>query len=37
MTILNPIAAENILNKRMPSYKRKLVDMKIEKISKDFE
>ena len=37
MTILNPIAIENILNKRMPSLKRKLVDMKIEQISKDFE
>jgi len=37
LTITNPIAVENKLNKMMPYYKRKLVDLKIEQISKDFE
>ena len=35
--ITNPVAAENKLNKMMPYYKRKLVDLKIEQISKDFK
>ena len=37
LLILNPIAVENKLNKMMPYYKRKLVDLKIGQISKDFE
>lgn len=36
LTITNPVAVENKLNKMMPYYKRKLVDLKIEQISKDF-
>ena len=37
LTDKNPIAVENKLNKLMPYYKRKLIEMKIEQISKDFE
>ena len=37
MLISNPIAVENKLNKMIPYYKRKLVDLKIRQISKDFE
>ena len=37
LTVYNPIAVENKLNKLMPYYKRKLIEMKIEQISKDFD
>lgn len=37
LLISNPVAVENKLNKMMPYYKRKLVDLKIRQISKDFE
>ena len=36
LLVTNPVAVENKLNKMMPYYKRKLIDLKIEKISKDF-
>lgn len=37
LLVTNPIAVENKLNKMIPYYKRKLVDLKIRQISKDFE
>jgi hypothetical protein len=37
LIVTNPVAVENKLNKMMPYYKRKLIDLKIEQISKDFE
>lgn len=37
LLISNPVAVENKLNKMKPYYKRKLVDLKIGQISKDFE
>lgn len=37
LTVTNPVAIENKLNKMIPYYKRKLIEMKIEQISKDFE
>lgn len=37
LTVTNPIEVENKLNKMMPYYKRKLLEMKIEQISKDFD
>jgi hypothetical protein len=37
LIVTNPVAVENKLNKMMPYYKRKLVELKIEQISKDFE
>ena len=37
LTVTNPIAVENKLNKMIPYYKRKLVEMKIGQISKDFD
>lgn len=37
LSVTNPVAVENKLNKMIPYYKRKLVDLKIGQISKDFE
>lgn len=37
LTVTNPIAVENKLIKMIPYYKRKLIEMKIEQISKDFD
>jgi hypothetical protein len=37
LTVTNPIEVENKLNKMMPYYKRKLLEMKIVQISKDFD
>ena len=37
LILTNPVAVENKLNKMIPYYKRKLIELKIEQISKDFE